>query len=63
VGWWIALDVILFVAAIVLLIVGYASLSFHLFMIGLICLIAAVVLLSILVGKASFIETLIDIFD
>jgi hypothetical protein len=60
---WGILDAILWVAAIVLFICSYTMTNFIFFIIGLICLVLAVVLLSILVGKGNLIESLFEIFD
>lgn len=67
-NWLIALDVLLWIAAAVLLITSWVTLSsYWLFIWGLICLILALVLLCILLGNGNGLsdagDFISDIFD
>lgn len=66
-GWAIFADVLLWIAAIVLFILAAITPSFVYFIIGLVCLVLAIVLLCIMTGSGSgtvgFTDNLFDVFD
>lgn len=62
---WGIIDTLLWISAIVLFICAWFIPSFTCFLIGLVCLLAAVVILCILMGKGALdpVSDIFDIFD
>jgi hypothetical protein len=61
--WGIIFDVILWIAAVTLLILSYTTPSFMFFLLGVLCLLLAIVLLCILTGSGSGSSLIDDAFD
>ena len=61
--WGIIFDVILWIAAITLFILSYTTPSFIFFILGLACVLMAIILLCIMIGSGSGTSLLDDAFD